>query len=395
MPADEHTYNLMTTSQEIIVAALTVLGGSLSLLGSTTIIYNIISKKKFKRDSYHRLLLGTCAFDVISSIGWITHTFAAPKDTSSRFLSIGNVASCTASGFLIQWSISYMIYNACLAIYFLVTIRYNLSAARVVRMETIMHSISVVWGLGCAVVPIPLELYNENAIGPGCWLNEYPNDCSESPDVECIRGLVNSEYVGYAIGAFPVAVCLLAVLVSNSLVYISVRSKELATQKMARRLSQTFNNTTEQPTNKRTKAIATQASWYVAVFVNSAFWQLLFRILGLFYVINPENESQWVSLIALAQFFSSSAGFGFLLVFVRPRYLRFRERDQLTRRGAFVAALSFDNNNRNKRPRPPGSSISLRKDGPRSSNPRNGAYLDDSSASTSDNKTQFGSSILA
>lgn len=68
---------VMTKSQEIAVAAncaaLIVLDGSLSLLGLTAIIYNIVIKQKLKNDSYHWLLLGTCAFDVMSSLVSINH----------------------------------------------------------------------------------------------------------------------------------------------------------------------------------------------------------------------------------------------------------------------------------------------------------------------------------
>lgn len=334
----------MTPSQEIAVACCTMIGGLLSLIGSTTIVYRIISQQKFKQDSYHRLLMGACVSDIVSSIGWIMYAFIPPKETSDRYLSIGNTASCTATSFFMQFAVFvYVIYNPSLAIYFLVSIRYNWKASKIKRMETIMHIVGIILGLVCAVIPLSLQLYNENTVGLGCWLNTLPIGCQSDRNVDCVRGTISPAAIGYAVAGVPAVLALVTVVVSNYLVVKTVRSKERTTLRISQ-LPQ-FN---EQQA-KRTKATAAQATWYVVIFFNSLFWLIAFRVLSDFDVITRENESRWTIFIAASQFFSSSAGFGFMLVFARPRYLRFRERDQMTRCGAFMAALSFDDRKRRRR----------------------------------------------
>jgi hypothetical protein len=87
-------------------------------------------------------------------------------------------------------------------------------------------------------------------------------------------------------------------------------------------------------------AIASQAKYYVAIFLNSFIWQYALRLFDQFHLITADNESSWVVMILLTQFFSGSTGFGFLLTYIRPRYLRYRYRGN-SRIKAFGLALSF------------------------------------------------------
>lgn len=260
--------------------------------------------------------------------------FAAPKESSHRILSIGNTASCTATGFLIQFGMCFMVYNACLSIYYLLTIRHNVAPDMMERKERIMHGFCVSWALVCAIIPLPLQIYNENQVGPGCWLSNFPNGCGESPDVECIRGgLVDPSLIGYIIAAPAAVGSLLIVAICNTLVYRIVRQKELR--------SRQFAHSVNRRQARRSRAIASQATWYVVVFVNSILWQTIMRILDGFDIISVQNESQWTPLILLTQTCSSSAGFGFLLVYIRPRYLRYRQRNEMSRLKSLLTSLSF------------------------------------------------------
>ena len=325
----------MTTGQQIGVAATTMFGALLSLFGSGCIVWNICRKQKYKRDPYHRLLLGTCFLDLISSLGWFMAPIAPPESSSPRALSVGDTASCTAQGYFIQVGIGFMVYNACLSIYYLMTIRYNVPKERLVWKEAIMHGVSLIWGLGVAIVPIPMQLYNELGVGSGCWIGQFPQYCeTEQNPVPCTRGAnIDPTIVGYAIAGLPAIASFLVVITCNVLIYLTVRKSQATTTRYS-------IGVVNDRQKKRTEAIASQATCYVVVFVNSMFWQLLLRNLDGFDIITFENESSFTALIVLAQFCSAFTGFGFLLVYTRPRYLRYRARN-LPRLHALATSLSF------------------------------------------------------
>jgi hypothetical protein len=119
---------------------------------------------------------------------------------------------------MLQAGVGFLIYNACLSIYYVLTIRYNVSKARMIWREKIMHTVSVVWGLGAAIVPIPMEIYNELGVGSGCWLGQFPQYCgTEENPVPCERGAnINPAIVGYVIAGFPSVVSLIIVIVCKS-----------------------------------------------------------------------------------------------------------------------------------------------------------------------------------
>lgn len=332
----------MTLHQEIAVALVTVLGASLSLAGSLYIAYNIVRWKKYNEDTFHRLLLGLCFCDMLSSMGWMMAPFGAPAGSSPRHLSFGNTQTCSLQGFLAQAAVGTILYNASLSVYYVKLIRYKFSNARIVHSEYIMHFISLSYGIGVGLVPLVFEFYNEMGVGSGCWLAYFPQDCSTTEGVECTRGNggpIGEVYIfAYIIAGIPAVTSLATIIICNTLVYLTVRTLE-------RRMSQySISNTVSAVANtqqeKRTVAIASQAKYYVSIFVNSFLWQYLFRMLDQFDVITVENESSWTPMILLAQFFSASAGFGFVLTYIRPRYLRYRGRGK-SRMRAFGLALKF------------------------------------------------------
>lgn len=326
----------MDLSQEIAVAVATMIGALLSLFGSSCIIWNILRKQKYKQDTYHRLLFAICAFDVLGAIGWFMAPLAPPKDSSPRALSIGNTASCTSQAFFLQAGIAFMIYNACLSIFYLLTIGHNVPQRRMIWRETIMHVVSLIWGLGAAIIPIPLEIYNEIGVGSGCWIQRYPVACeTEENPVPCSRGAnIDHTMVGNILAGVPAVVSLLTVIVCNFLIYRAVRQRELASNRFS------IGHRRIERMQERTRAIAAQARWYVIIFVNAHIWEMIFALLEQIHVITKENESSFTALILLSQFFAASNGFGFLFVYVRPRYLRLRKRNVAPLLAVYTA-LSF------------------------------------------------------
>jgi hypothetical protein len=219
------------------------------------------------------------------------------------------------------------------------TIRYNVTETIMARREPYMHCISLFWGFVVSFIPIPMELYNEMGIGGGCWLGRFPQYCDrEGSTIPCTRGtLINPNIVGYIIAGLPAIISLIVVIVCNRLIYSAVKSRSVPSSSPSRTIS-IMNDRVR----KRTEAIASQATWYVIIFVNTVMWQMLLRVLDGLDIITDANESTFTPLIVLAEFFSGFSGFGFLLVYIRSRYIRYRSKN-LSRMSSLLATLSLKN----------------------------------------------------
>jgi hypothetical protein len=190
-----------------------------------------------------------------------------------------------------------------------------------------MYGVQIIWGIGGGVLPLPLGLYNELHVTSRCWLESPPtatieHDCTTQAALagafECggDAPVIDPNTLRHLLTGLPGALSLVTIVGCNFMVYLTVRNSE---RRMAR-----YSMSTNTRQRKRTLETASQARWYVCVFFNSIVWLCLIDLLSMYGVITPQNESSWTALILLSQFFSASAGFGFLLTYIRPRYLRHR-----------------------------------------------------------------------
>ena len=369
----------LNMTQEIIVAAFTMLGALLSLIGSGIIVCLILKRKKFKGSTYHRLLLSLSVSDILSSLGWLMAPVFVPSETSPRYLAIGNTTTCTVVGWLIQYGSAVSFSNAALSVFYLATIKFGVRGSALIWRERVLIGFSHTFGVLSSTAPIPFKLYNELDIGPGCWLSSFPIGCETNPDMEC-RETSPVLYWGYTIGAFPILSSLVVVIVCNYIVYQTAKRLEVTNRRYSTIITSNITPTSTSPSPsthsssvsldnmsvasswaagnnnnisripargarnerqaQRTKDIADQATHYVVIYFNTLFWSLIMRQLDGFDIITPENESSWFALMIIAQFFQSLGGFGNFLVYIRPRYVRFRRRE-MSPREAFRKALSM------------------------------------------------------
>jgi hypothetical protein len=104
-------------AQEQALAILPIPSAILSILGSSIIIYIAVSSRKQRKwTPYTRLLFVMSVFDIISSAILSVATFLRPRETSPRLWSFGNDATCSAVGFLNQFSVTSICYNGMLSI---------------------------------------------------------------------------------------------------------------------------------------------------------------------------------------------------------------------------------------------------------------------------------------
>jgi len=126
--------------------------GSLSILGSSAIIYIILSVRTRKlAKPKNRFMLMMSVFDVLQSTAIVVATAAIPRG-SGLYGAMGNQATCTAQSIFMGLGLSVPLYNSSLNLFYLLTIRYNMTAARFsAKLEPLLHAFSILIPLSSAV----------------------------------------------------------------------------------------------------------------------------------------------------------------------------------------------------------------------------------------------------
>jgi len=133
--------NLYSEQQQKVLFALPMLSGTLSILGSSTVICILLrdGRRKLKR-VYHRLLLVYSGIDCVVSFNYALSSLVVPVGTPNTFGALGNWKSCQASGFLLQFAQSLGLYSAFLCVYYLMILRYKVREETIAkRIEPFVH----------------------------------------------------------------------------------------------------------------------------------------------------------------------------------------------------------------------------------------------------------------
>lgn len=95
-------------------------------------------------------------------------TWVLPKETG-KFGASWTTGTCTAAGFFGQGSgLTSILYNGTLTLFFLLTIHFGWSEARIQKIEAALHAIPLAIGWGTAFAGLALDLYTD--IGINCWI---------------------------------------------------------------------------------------------------------------------------------------------------------------------------------------------------------------------------------
>ena len=235
-----------TDSQLISLAILPKIAGSLSILCSFSIVYEILRDKIKRTKTYHRLLLATSICDINVSFWFAMSTWPIPKGTDDVKFAVGNTQTCTLQGFMIQLGISAILYNCGLALFYLLQIRYNWRDAKFhtrifsenrfwswVSVERLLHIIPLVFAIGTSVTGLVLKLYNNANMW--CWIAPLPQSCdgrgsSQHSWTSCERG--NHAWIYQLVFFYlPLWLAVACSIVCMVLMYRSVVKTEEATKK--------------------------------------------------------------------------------------------------------------------------------------------------------------------
>jgi hypothetical protein len=356
-PQDESDYTL---AQQVAITLVPAFAGTLSIIGSSCIMWLILAenRKKLKSVKY-RIIFALCLCDVINSLWFVFYSLPIPKGTPGVWGAMGNYASCNAMGFFLQFGIIGSFYNGALSLYFYKSLCHSMKDEQIAKKyEKWIHIGCLVWPLGTAIAAWRQDLYSY--CGNGCWIAPEPLRCHRRDDVDCIRG--EDAYI-YAWVYTGIPLMLLCIYIVYAMWMIYMKVKEVShqaekwametvsasivsnpirmevTQLSGRNLndgslhtrSQTSEVTSRRVSTsgndnggrsryaKRTKEAAWQAFLYVIAYAVTHVWG--------FVLVNIElgGGTSPFYLVLIENFFWPLQGFANVFIFLRPRIQSIRK----------------------------------------------------------------------
>jgi hypothetical protein len=300
----------LSDGQEIALSLLSIFSGTLSILGSSTIVYKVI-KNRTKTTPYDRIMFGLSSCDIVASFSYASAPFLAPEETSQRVWAKGNDATCTFSGFLTQFAFSSIWYNCMLSFYYLLTVRFGVKRGVFAeRYEFWIHLFTIFYFLGTASAGAAIGLYSEIQINQGCWVNAYPEGCE--PLGNCI-----SQYIGWAIAGAPTLFTFLAIPTNNVIIYFYVRNT------LSEFLDPSELDDRSIMHRAQVREVASQGFLYVGTFMLSYAPVFAVRVMESLHY-QPEDEGSIFPLLVLNNLLLPLQGFFNMFVYTRPSFVRVR-----------------------------------------------------------------------
>ena len=148
---------------------------AMSIIGSLTMLYDILKSGKIKKFCRLRILAAISCVDILSSSSYFMSTWPIPKDLvppSNAYAVIGNKGTCQAQGFMIQMGITSVFYNLMLAVVYVLMIKFDKSEGYMKKIELWMHLIAIGWGMASSISALVLDLYHESTLW--CWIGNSP-----------------------------------------------------------------------------------------------------------------------------------------------------------------------------------------------------------------------------
>jgi len=326
--------------------------GALSVIGSLTVIYIILTGKNKLSSAYRRIVFGMSICDIVGSFAF-----------SLSYIPRAGHAVCDAQGFFIHFGISSTpIYNLSLSIYYVLTVFFEKKEDWIrTRAEAFLHGMPILWSLGSAIYLVATKSINEN--GANCWIAAEPSKCLYSPDIACERG-ANAIKFRWIFGFYQTIIVFVLIVGSMMMLVYKVKRQERVMNErfsvkpinqregssLRSTLRRTFTFKRPEPTSlarsgsslsTHKREVTKQAFIYVAAYFLPFFFPLLF------FVNNFVTGKFNFTLMVLVSLFMPLQGVFNCMVFVRPKIINMRKDDSdLTFFGAFMKIICGNTSSR-------------------------------------------------
>jgi hypothetical protein len=324
-----------TDTQMRTLAIAPKFSAAMGMVGDLIIITEILvldRPKKLKR-TVHRILLAMSICDLFSSFGFFASTWPVPKEEEDLVYNVGNATTCVVQGFMIQWSISVPLLNMCLAIYYLLVLQYSWTEEQIrKKVEPLFYGLSLSVAIGTCSASVALDLFNNANLW--CWIAPKPLGCNQSynnnGETDCLRGN-NATLYQWVFYYLIVWFALLFVAVIMFKVYLSFRKLETANARYATAMSHGGRNKAS-----RARQVGTQGIWYVGAMYITYFFPTVNRATQAFAGVTS------FPLLFLHAISVPIQGFCNFLVYIRPRFIKYRSDHPETTVWGTLKAILYD-----------------------------------------------------
>ena len=292
-----------------------LLTGTLSVIGSGSILYSIWARRSTKlKDPQHRILGMMSIFDVLYSLNKALTFLTYPSGIGVP--TFGNDATCSLQGFFTQFAYATGSYNVVLSIYYYLIINKGMTKEEFAKVwEKVLHGIVVVCHLSFAIISASIGLYNPTPAF--CYIAPGPYDCSTNPDVPC-RFETSATYFYEAFGQGWIQLAYVVIIVTNLLIWLSVRRQEKLMKKYQTQLEASRLSDMEKQSSYA-RSVFIQSILYVGAFIvtwsSATIFHLVWWITGV--------SKPWITL--LVNTLLPLQGFWNAFIYARPRYIRLKK----------------------------------------------------------------------
>jgi len=287
--------DVLSGGQEIVLHVLTICSASLSVIGSSAIMFKILQEIAQNRSRfmtpYDRIILGLSTCDIMATITYAIDQFLLPSESGKWSVwTFGSPTTCQAVGFLTQLAPLWAIwYNCILSYYFLLRVLSQKKRIFFVQKYELWMHLS---GLYFPITAIIGYFGNWYEVGSGCWISD--------PTIKWI------------VAGIPTLFTYLSLIFNNMVIYAVLRKSLRSSE----------------PAQKRLMREATTLMFlYVGCFFVTISPQLVLHILEDFFDYTNNDYGNIYPLLVLSAMTMPLQGFFNVFIYIKPAYTRFRAAD--------------------------------------------------------------------
>lgn len=306
----EINFYALTRKQRLPMVYIPTVTGTLSVIGSSLILFMIYHGRR--TGTFHRLNAGHehlrhCRFDMGRPI---------VVDVSERLgchWSARQPVHLHSAGLLLRLQHGEtLIYNASLAIYFLLMIQRGPGSRRMMKVERYFHLAAFFLPFTMGVIGLALTVFNPTPIPElACWAVAYPVGCRLRDVSSCTRGRYAKEWGWAYLGCQTLF--MLIVTVCTAAMYYRIKPQGNRVRRIVQRAPSGLE--------MLEREVALQSYWFVRCCFLSQIWLFISWIL----LTRDISSTGLYTFLLVAKFFTPLQGFFNFLVFMRPRYRRRRK----------------------------------------------------------------------
>ena len=313
-----------------IMAALEMTSGSISLIASVLMVCCILRSRKKLSTTLQRLLMALCISDIVSSLVISLSSILSPAETDI-WLASGTFATCSVQGFFKTFGIiATPMYNCAICINYMLIIKYNMSDEYIKkRAEPFFIVVPFIWASALGANMWITKSFNPHYAS--CFIIDYPFNCSNDPDINCLRGEEAWSSPFYRITSLvsllvvPVTIFTSLVLIHRAVLRQEQRSNRFGRGSLNLHTASVISTASPHTTSTRPSSYLSRQSLTQLVAYSVAWLVPNMWVVSILYYRLAHGRDPPISLRMCFHFFNPIQGLFNLIAFIVPRLVRTRK----------------------------------------------------------------------